>query len=139
MVTESFVLMRSGEKIAYFAVYRNGTDGVNLMYDDELITYRTIDDVDIKELIETHNLKYKSLKLAVNQNVSGIINTNIKKELLNKEINIIVEEDRITVKGDKLKSDDGRWFRDVYFHYLNEYAIENYKEWEDERINRYGY
>lgn len=140
MVTESFAIVRSGEKIAYIAVYQNGTDGVNLMYDDEFITYRSINDVDIEKLIDAHNLRYKSLKLVVNMQVSDFINTNIQKDRAKKEINLIVENDKFILENEEFKTNSkDTWFREVYFYFLREDAVIDYKQWEAERIYRYGY
>lgn len=140
MVTEAFAIVRSGEKIAYLDVHRGATDGINLMYNDEFITYRHLNDVNIKDLIDDCNLRYKSLKLIVNKNVSGSINSNIKEELMDKEINVIVEEDKIIFENDEIKINSNKeWFREIYFYFLNDYAIQNYKQWETERIYRYGY
>ena len=134
MVTESFAIVRSGEKIAYLDVHEYGTDGVNLLYNDKLITFRYVGDVNLKQLIEDCNLKYKSLKLVVNHNVSGYINKSIKKNTLNKELNLTVEENRIILKNDEFEADSSfyNWFRDVYYYYIDEWRAAELEEWEEE-------
>lgn len=133
MVTESFAIVRSGERIAYLDVHENGKDGVNLLYNDELITFRYLEDVTLKSLINDCNLKYKHLTLIVNEKVSGYINNNIKKEKFNKELEIIVEENKIILKNDEFKteSSSSTWFKDIYFYYIKDWCAFDLEEWEE--------
>jgi hypothetical protein len=134
MVTESFAIVRSGEKIAYLNVYQHGCHGVSLLFDDEFITFRYVDYVTLEKLIEEQNLKYKSLKLIVNDDVFDDINTSIKKELLTKELNIVVEEEKIVIKNDEfgVDSSNSGWFRDVYLYYTDDFVKNELKAWEEE-------